>query len=305
MMPTAVTRLPVFGDAGLHEIAVFTDGHKMSHRRVLCLPGILETREGFRGLIQQALETRIFTFDFAGRGDSDYLQGSSSYRMSGCLRDACSAYSYVLGGTVFADDSPATQTRQPREAGSSDEPYVHLVGNSMGGLIGIFLAGQRPTGLSSVVINDVSCLLPWASLFTLFGALSGFSFASSVPQRLSGGSRPLAETLNVDKKLIPAILQPAYLDLPHVREISGLSFLEAFRAVDVPVLVLYSADSPIFTAAARKAMNYLPSTYSFMEVEGNTHPVAYSEEVTGAILQFMETAETSGKPAFGRKISVM
>lgn len=295
MMPSTVVHLPVFSDAGMYKIAVSGAGDHRSLRRLLCLPGMLETRKGFHSLIRKIRATQIFTLEFAGRGDSDYLPGIGNYRMSGCLRDANVAYSYVLGTLAHGIKPPDLQPLFPLDASPSDEPHVHLVGNSMGGLIGIFLAGQKPAALRSVIINDVGCLLSWSSLITLFAAFGTSSWSSSSVQGLSQGSQPLAKRLNVDQKLISAILQPSYLDLPYLREMAGLSFIQAFREVDVPVLVVHSAESSIFTTSVRKAMGNLPSTYSFLEVEGDAHPVAYSDRVSEAILQFMEAAEKSCK----------
>ena len=293
MMSSTVVRLPVLGDAGMHQIAVSGHGEPHSPRRLLCFPGMLETREGFDSLIRQTRAAQIFALDFAGRGDSDYLPGVSNYRMSGCLRDASVAYSYVLGTIAQRAMFPDLRPLFPFDMPLPDEPHIHLVGNSMGGLIGIFLAAQQPAALRSVVINDVGCLLSWASLITLFGAFGTSSLSSSPIQSLSQGSRQLAERLSVDQKLISAILQPSYLDLPHRRDMAGLNFRQVFKEVDVPVLVIYSADSPIFTSPVRKVMRDLPSNYSFLKIDGKAHPVAYDRDVSDAILRFMDAAEKS------------
>lgn len=97
VIPKTVSRLPIYSDDGIYEIAMSQYGDRRSGRRLLCLPGILETREGFHSLIRHIQRTQTFLFDFAGRGESDHLVGAGSYRMSGCLRDACAAYNYVQG----------------------------------------------------------------------------------------------------------------------------------------------------------------------------------------------------------------
>lgn len=297
MMSKTARRLPVYSDDGVHEIAVTHHGDRRSRRRLLCLPGILETSEGFHRLIGQMFAAQIFAFDFAGRGASDYFPGIGSYRMSRCLQDAWAAYAYLLGTVERWPGAGTLQALLPFDRSSSDEPHVHLVGNSMGGLLGIFMAGQRPAALRSLVINDVGSLISWSSLISLFGTLSGTSLLPQPMQGMPRGSRQLAERLDVDHKLMSAILQPSYLDLAHSREIAGLSFRHAFQAVEIPVLVIYSADSPIFTSSVQKVMQDLPSNYAFLSVDGNAHPAVYSESVCETMRQFMESAEASCTPS--------
>jgi len=305
MMSRTARRLPVYSDDGTYEIAITRYGDARSRRRLLCLPGILETSEGFHHLIRQMSSAQTFAFDFAGRGASDYLPGVSSYRMSRCLREAWAAYAYLLGTFERLSGAGTLQALLPFDRLLSDKAHVHLVGNSMGGLLGIFMAGQRPAALCSLVINDVGSLISWSSLISLYGALSRTSILPQSVHGLSGGSRQLAERLDVDHKLMSAIMQPSYLDLAHSREIAGLSFRPAFEAVEVPVLVIRSEDSPIFTPSVHKAMHDLPSNYSFLSVEGNAHPAAYSENVCEKIAEFMDAAEASSTPgAHGEMVSV-
>lgn len=302
--PGAVVRLPVYSESGAYSVAVEVHGDAHARRGLLCLPGILETQKDFQHLITQLHGTaRIFSADFAGRGQSDHLSSAGNYRMSGCVRDACALYSYALGVFAAHIKSPSIQALLPFDLPKIEMPNIHLIGNSMGGLIAIFLAAQRPAYLRSLVINDVGSLLPWASLIALFSAMGR---SSLLPESLPGlpqGSRQLAKKLQVDEKLIAAIFQPTYLDLPYRRDIAGLNFQQVFHAIEVPVLIIYSTDSPIVTRAAREAMRMLPPNYSFLEVEGNTHPVAYGGAVTEAIQRFMGKAEK--EPISGAETEVL
>ncbi len=294
-MPMTTVRLPVCSDTDVYGIAVSLHGSRNSRRRILCLPGLLETRHGFDGLIREARRNaQIFTLDFAGRGDSDHLSGAGSYRMSACLRDACTAYSFALGAAAHLVRPPALQALLPFDMPvPPDASNIHLVGNSMGGLVGVFLAARKPAALRSLIINDVGSLLPWSSLIALFGAIGRASLPSADLRAMTQGGWALAKQLNVDKKLLAAIVQPGYLDLPHQREMAGLSFRQAFQAVDIPVLVIHSADSVIFSKSVRQSMRDLPPNYSFLEIDGSAHPVAYDEAVNAAVLRFIESAERS------------
>ena len=297
-MPMTTVRLPVCSDTDVYGIAVSLHGSRHSRRRILCLPGLLETRHGFDGLIREARRNaQIFTLDFAGRGDSDHLSGAGSYRMSACLRDACAAYSFALGAAAHLARPTALQGLLPFDMPlPPDASNIHLVGNSMGALVGVFLAGRKPSSLRSLIINDVGSLLPWSSLIALFGAIGRASLPSTDFPTMAGGGWQLARQLNIDKNLLAAIVQPSYLDLPHQREIAGLNFRQAFHAVDVPVLVIHSADSVIVNKSVRLAMRHLPPNYSFLEIGGSAHPVAYDETVGAAVQRFMESAEKSVLP---------
>ena len=283
-------RLPVSSGSGNYEIAMATYGDASVGRSLLCLPGILETSAVFGDMTRsrQSLAS-ICAIDFSGRGESDFLSSPAAYRMSTCLTESSVAYSYLMGALSHRRGEAETRA-QVDLFGADRRQHIHLIGNSMGGLIAMFLARQKPAWLRSIVLNDIGSMLPWASLISLFGAL-GRSFMSAGESPMVGSSGRLARQLDVDEKLIAAVIRPGYLNLPHQRTLAGLCFDDCFGAITTPVLIVHSIDSPVMPASLVHKMRDLPSNYSFHSVPGNQHPVPYTTELIDKIARFQRDAE--------------
>jgi len=268
--------LPVFDESGSYTVGMTAIGSSRASHHLLCLPGILETAAGFVAFSD--LTKNVFTtyaLDFSGRGLSDHLPIGSDYRMSRCVEEAFSAYNYLLGLISHAEN---------------DKRHIHLVGNSMGGLIGIFLALHKPGYLRSIVINDVGCVLPWSGLMSLYGALGRSSFFPGRYSR-SSDAGSLSQKLDVDTRLLSAVARPNYMDLPHQKTLFGISFEEQFSAIEIPIMVVRSSESRLLTEAVLQRMHSLPINVSFVDVPGSAHPVPYTESLVSTIHEFIVDAE--------------
>lgn len=233
----------------------------------LCLPGLLETRHSFdefAGWIGE--RARIMTVDWCGRGDSERLPAAHDYRMSVYLSDLSLFYSHALGAV-------------------GSRARIHLVGTSMGGLLGVVLASHRPRKLASLTINDVGPTLPWSGVFSL---MTGLGSAKS-SERLDLGGPNLAEKLGVDPNLLRAVRQPAHLDLAHETRLSGVDFSATFAAVTVPILLLRGMDSEIINDTVVKQIFALHPLTRVHDCHESGHPVQYSKEVSEAILKFAKS----------------
>ena len=270
--------LPVSGESGSYSVGMSVSGPASSHNHILCLPGILETRAGFDAFSELSQHLcATYVLDYSGRGLSDYLPSGADYRMSLCLKEAFSAYSYLLG-----------LLNRPE----NNQQHIHLIGNSMGGLIAIFLALHQPNSIRSIVINDVGCVLPWSSLMSLYGALG----RSSLLPRINSTSRDnngLAQKLDVDTRLLSAVVRPDYMDLPHQKTLFGISFEDQFLAIDIPMMVIRSTESQLLPETVLQRMRRFPKDISLLEIPGNAHPVPYSYSVVSAIHKFISDAELS------------
>jgi pimeloyl-ACP methyl ester carboxylesterase len=243
-------------------------GPEGSSELFLCLPGLLETRQSFDQFAEFVGDrARVMTVDWCGRGDSDRLPGAHDYRMSVYLSDLSLFYSYALGA-----------------AGS--HARIHIVGTSMGGLLGVVLASQRPKRLGSLILNDVGPTLPWSGVFSLMTGLG--SAKSSHRADIDGVA--LAEKLRVDPNLLRAVRQPAHLDLAHETRLSGVDFSATFAAVTVPMLLLRGMESEIINDRVVKRIFELHPLTRIHECKKSGHPVLYSKSVTDAILKFAETS---------------
>jgi len=179
-------------------------GPEHASQTILALPGILETRKSFEGLVTHlAARLRIITFDWPGRGDSGPVLHANDYRMSTYLRDLGLVYAFAQGRVLAG---PATRQGLGlfRERPASS-PGIHLLGTSMGGLLALFLAELRPSGLRSVVLNDVGCLLPWTGIVGLMGGIHGATKGAG----LFPNVRELAAELNGRFSSEPVLLTRA------------------------------------------------------------------------------------------------
>lgn len=257
---------------------------------IVALPGLLETRSSFDGLVEHlAARMRIIRFDWPGRGDSSPLLNANDYRMSTYLRDLGLIYAFAqgrqghgavvmapgsrTGGLGLFRDKPATVL----------PPGIHILGTSMGGLLALFLALLKPTGLRSVILNDVGCLLPWTGIVGLMSGIHGATKGTG----LFPNVRELASQLNVDHRLIRAVQQPGHLDLPHETTLSGVDFSRTFSEVDLPLLILKGERSEIVNQSVAKRLTDCNPQTQIVEIADAEHPVPYSAATCQIVESFI------------------
>ena len=282
-------RIPVLGHAGPRTIAIEDSGDQAANDIFLCLPGILETSKVFASLdTLLGKGKRIVVVNFAGRADSDYLPAAADYRMGTCVADIVATIAWLRGALDISAGKlgfikPPHQRRAPR---------IHILGNSMGGLLGTHVASRIPGYVHSLILNDVGCMLPWSGLVQLFGAIGRASL-------LQSGSAParsvaeLARSLDVDPRLVAAVLNPSHLDLPHASSMQGIGFDESFAAVDIPVLLMYSSASALVTPAVLDRMRAVCVDLRLAALPGERHPLPFDASTAAFIVDF--TTEVRGR----------
>ncbi len=133
---------------GQHKLHYKSWGDRSKEDIVLCLHGLTRSCQDFDELAEDLvrhLECRVISIDMAGRGQSDWLPSPQAYHMHQYCQDVM-----VLMQMLNAE----TQAQQNR---------FHLVGTSMGGMIGMGLvAGQAP--LTSLCMNDIGPFIPKSAL---------------------------------------------------------------------------------------------------------------------------------------------
>jgi pimeloyl-ACP methyl ester carboxylesterase len=128
-------------------------GEANSPRVLLCLPGLLETRTTFDPLLHAASDThglRVISLDLCGRGDSDSLPSDSGYCMSLYLSDV----EAFIRQEIFGHGLP--------------RPRLDVLGTSMGGIMGVYLAGKEENNVSGLCLNDIGLNLTWMSIYGLY-----------------------------------------------------------------------------------------------------------------------------------------
>ena len=274
--------LPIYDNGNFRTIAVRDSGPIHAEHVFLCLPGLLETSSCFSEFSKNISNNqRVILLDYAGRGASEKLSDFVQYKMSSCLIDIYAAIVYVMGFEVLEKrnfSSLSTLNQRKR-------PDIHLVGNSMGGLLAVAFATNHPNIPTSIVLNDVGILLPWSGLFSMMGAIGrNSSFLSDGLLKL--GANSFANELDVDPRLLRSVLKPAYADLAFEQNSQGLSFQKYFSKLKKPLLLVHSEESPLVNKTVLDAMKKIDLNVTFYSVEGSQHPAPYTPNIIGKILEF-------------------
>src|SRR5450830_1391938 len=137
---------------GQHRMAYWQWGADHASHVVLCVHGLTRQGRDFdvlaQALCQQAAESgqalRVVCPDVVGRGQSDWLKNPALYQLPTYAADLL---------TLLAKLQPST---------------LDWVGTSMGGLIGMALAGPLPAaagrGVRRLVLNDVGPVIELSAL---------------------------------------------------------------------------------------------------------------------------------------------
>ena len=273
-------------------ISAYDSGSIYSEDVFLCLPGFLETAIGFDEFVKLvAQDHRAITIDYAGRGHSERLENFDQYKMSTCLADVTALVAYALGIEIAERRRlfPTSKTK------SKPRPRIHLVGNSMGGLLAIAFAAQFPGMTETIILNDVGVMVPWSGLFSMIGTI-GRSVSLSSDSFLKSRLEEVAMELDVDPKLLRSTMTPEYADLAFEKNIQGLSFHRSFSRIKEPMLLIHSSESPLVNTTVLQHMANLNAETSYLTVEGDLHPVRYSESVVKSILDFVAKPPQQNKP---------
>jgi pimeloyl-ACP methyl ester carboxylesterase len=127
--------------AGLHRMAWTEWGDADNPRVLVCVHGLTRLGRDFDRLARALADRyRVVCPDIVGRGNSDRLRDPRHYHVPQYVADMVTLIARLNVDTV------------------------HWVGTSMGGLIGITLAGQPGSPITKLVINDVGPTLDAAAL---------------------------------------------------------------------------------------------------------------------------------------------
>ena len=277
-------KIAVSGLAGERHIVISDIGSRKSSHILFCLPGILEVKSTFLGLsslIDQGY--RIVTLDYCGRGNSDYLKDAKNYKISTYIEDVLAVYDYIIDSNKHENPMLKKFNQNVwRIQGKS----IHLLGNSMGGLIAAVIANKKLPAIRSLILNDISSLIPWAGLFSLYGNLSQSSLQMPSYGNFSH-SNELAKTLNVDPSLLKAVMQTTHLDIPFNNTMSGIEFTSLFKTLSIPICLIYSLESKLVNSSALHHFKKYAADAKLIGVKGSSHPVKFDEFVMQELSEFI------------------
>jgi pimeloyl-ACP methyl ester carboxylesterase len=261
---------------------------------VLCVHGLSRQGRDFDTLARTlSPHARVICPDVAGRGQSDWLADPSGYQIP-----------------QYAGDMLALLAHIHRQA-----PIVMLdwVGTSMGGLIGMGVAGQRdlplPVPVRNLVLNDVGPSIQWEALQRI-GLYLGQSVRFESLQQAadamwanstSFGPHSPAQWLELSRAMVrslpdggftlhydPAIAVP-FKALTREAAAAGESALWAmYDHIDAQTLLLRGAQSDLLSRETAQAMAQRGPGARMVEFEGVGHaPTLVADDQIRVVSEFL------------------
>jgi len=134
---------------GFHRIAYTEWGDPDAARVVVCLHGLSRQGRDFDPLAAALARAghRVLCPDLVGRGRSGWLRDPEGYALP-----------------QYCADMAALIARTGAER-------VDWIGTSLGGLVGMVLAGQEGSPVRRLVVNDIGPYLPWSALWRIGNAV--------------------------------------------------------------------------------------------------------------------------------------
>jgi pimeloyl-ACP methyl ester carboxylesterase len=304
--------VPCPDSGGGHRMAYWLWGHEDAPHLVVCVHGLSRQGRDFDALAKALCDAsptplRIACPDVVGRGRSDWLADPMGYGVPTYVADML----YLL---------QQLQTAAPMAT-------LDWVGTSMGGLIGMALAGTPnlplPVPVRRLVLNDVGPVIQWSALQrigTYLGNTGRFEsvqqaadamwaisqgFGPHTPEQWLGLSqgmvKPLPEggfTLHYD----PAIAVP-FRTLDEKSAAAGQAALwQLYDAIRARTLLLRGAQSDLLSRATAAEMTRRGPRPRVVEFEGVGHaPTLIAPEQLEAVTSFLLATEAVSheKPGSG------
>jgi pimeloyl-ACP methyl ester carboxylesterase len=293
-----------------HNVAYWQWGNPQASHVVVCAHGLSRQGRDFDMLAQSLCaraqgEIRVICPDVAGRGQSDWLKDPSAYQVP-----------------IYAMDMLALLAQVHRAA-----PIAQLdwVGTSMGGLIGMVVAGQPglplPCPVRRMVLNDVGPVLQWEALQrigsyvgntgrfatvqeaadALWALSTGFGphtpaqwLALSTPMtRPIEGDAEGAVTLHYD----PAI-GAAFRTMTPESAVTGEAALwQLYDGITAQVLVTRGAESDLLSPATAAAMGQRGPRAQLREFAGVGHaPMFIAQDQIDTVMNWLLSDVLSDGP---------
>ena len=226
---------------------------------LLCLPGLLETRRSFDAVLQAAQAhpgLHAIALDHAGRGEASPLPGDSGYSMRVYLEDL---------RHFLRDDGLGPRPRR-----------LHVLGTSMGGLLGLYLAADNRLPVRSLILNDVGLSVYWVALYGLYDGMKQ-GLAPQAPEAL-------AAQLGVTLGALRAVQSPQHFDVPYRKDWKGMRFAHLLQHYTGAVrLVRGGASVLCLDAQVQELRQQLPQA-RVLTVDGAGHPVPFTPAVCDFVL---------------------
>ncbi|MBN9329438.1 MAG: alpha/beta hydrolase [Comamonas sp. SCN 67-35] len=285
------------GQADSHRMAYWewnATGDPVHPHVIVCVHGLSRQGRDFDTLAAAlAPHARVICPDVVGRGESDWLADPQGYQIP-----------------LYAADMLALLAQLHQQG-----PIATLdwVGTSMGGLIGMLLAGQPglplPAPVRRLVLNDVGPVLQWQALQRIGQYLGepvrfateqqaanalwaiSTSFGPHTPAQWLALSRPMLRPapeggfrLHYD----PAIAVPFKALTPQAAQEGEALMWQLYDQITAQVLLLRGRQSDLLTAQTAEQMRARGPHPAMVEFDGVGHaPTLMASEQVAAVTRFL------------------
>ena len=258
--------------AGLHQMAYRTWGNPANPKVLLCVHGLTRRGTDFFALAQaMSDEYLVVCPDVVGRGDSDFLKDPMYYGVPQYVSDMV---------TLIARLAPK---------------QLDFFGTSMGGLIGMVLAGLEHQPVRRLLLNDVGPRIEFAflsRLMTYLGKPVTFSsqaealhYANSLTETFGRHTQEQLRHLNLPQLIQknhewimhydPKISVPLMAQNPMTAAAGELALWKSFDNIQVKTLVARGVESDLLSPATVEEMCRRNPHVSAVEIAQAGHAPAF------------------------------
>jgi len=273
-------------------------GDPRAEQVVLCVHGLTRQGRDFdvlaQGLLAQAKgPLRVICPDVVGRGRSDWLKNADGYQIPQYASDMASLLAQL-------------HVQAPVRT-------LDWVGTSMGGLIGMVVAGQsefpKPCPVRRLVLNDVGPAVSWASIQRMqsyVGQTGRFStleeaadsmwqisqgFGPHTPQQWLALSAPMVKTQSDGSLTLhydPAIGEPIRAMTQEASQNAEAVLWQIFDQITAQILLLRGLDSDLLSAETAQAMQFRGPQVELVEWPGVGHaPTLVQSNQVDTVTKFL------------------
>ena len=277
---------------GLHRMAYWEWGDAANPRVLLCVHGLNRQGRDFDKLARDMADSyRVVCPDVVGRGRSDWLKDPSGYQIPAYAGDMLALLAQLRPGVL------------------------DWVGTSMGGLIGMVVAGQPglplPVPVRRLVLNDVGPAIRWAAIERIktylgdTGRFESLEAAAAAMRAISASfgphtdaqwlalSRPMvrplegqggALTLHYD----PAIAVPVRATTAEASAQGEALLWQLYDNIQARTLLTRGADSDMLTPDTAAAMAQRGPKARVVEFAGVGHaPTFVADDQVACVADFL------------------
>ena len=265
---------------GFHWMRWVEWGDPHNHRVLVCVHGLTRNGRDFDYLAERLSDAyRVICPDVAGRGRSDWLRDPVDYNYP-----------------VYCGDLTALLAKLGVET-------VDWLGTSMGGLLGMILAGLPGSPVRKLVMNDVGCHIPKGAIarigeyvgrepvFDSIGELEAAIRATSPFGELTDEQwRHLAiHVARSEEGKWRFRYDPGIGRNFHAAPAADVDLRPYWKAVHGPVLVIRGEHSDLLLAETLEEMRRRPHTESFVVPRTGHCPMLMSDDQVHAVRHFLLT----------------